>query len=233
MLRTCGRKLIVAMALAAALAWLGAGPAAAQAPQKTPLFARVALSEKNFVYLQIQGHELRAAMSIEGLQTATPVKSLTSMTAPLFPEFTLPLPADQLPAGVTAIKARMALQEYQVPTSQGTALKKFISGQVTLCRTDDQKVAWQYVANSGAEAAADAEKAQSIGLPDLDHVKAVVLAKPANGKLGIGLRLMAGDIPLTDVFKNRRPVQAKMTVTDAAGAEKASKTGSLAAFGFS
>ena len=60
-----------------------------------------------------------------------------------------------------------------------------------------------------------------------------VIAKPAHGKLGVGLQVLAGDALLIDVYKDGKPVRAKVTVTDAAGAEKASKVGSLSAFGFS
>ena len=89
----------------------GASPAAARYSQETPVFARIVVSEKSVVYVQIQGTELRAAMSVEGLQAIMPVKMHMNFSdAITFPEFTLPVPADQLPAHVTAIKANLCLQ---------------------------------------------------------------------------------------------------------------------------
>ena len=224
MLRTCGKGMMVAVAGVAALVLVGAGCTIEQTSQ-TPAFARIAVSEKSVVYVQIQGDELRAATSAAELQTAAPVKAGS--------EFTLPLPADQLPAGVTAIKARLGLQQYQVRNSEGPALTRFISGQLTVCRTDDQKVEWQYVSQCGVQAFADVVKARSLELPDPDKVKATLEINPASGKLAIGLRLTADGAALTDVRKDGRPVQVKMVVADASGAEIASKVGALADFGFS
>jgi hypothetical protein len=236
MLRTCCRKLTVATAGVAALVWLGAVLAVAQTPQKTPVFARIAVSEKDAVYIwiQVQGTELRVATTVPGLKTAEPVKALPGVTNGLqFGSFALPISADQLPAGVTAVNAKLGLVQVRISTNGQIETKPAICGQLTVCRPDAQKVAWQYVARIGVLADADANKAQYINLPDLDNVKATIQAKPANGKLGVGLQLMAGNAALTDVLKDGHPVQAKMVVTDASGAVKLSKDGPLSAFGFS
>jgi hypothetical protein len=218
---------MVAMACFAALAWLGAGQAAAQAPA----FARIAVSEKSVVYVRIQGGELRAAMSVEGLQTAAPVKMCASSTREIaFPEFTLPVPADQLPAGVTPIKA--SLKWMRTWTTEATP-SIMIDGLLTVCRTDDRKAEWQYVSQVDVEAGASAEKAPSITLPTMDSAKAVLSAAPFPGRLGVGVRLTAGGAELTDVRKDGQPVQVKVVVADASGAEIASKTGPLTDFGFS
>jgi hypothetical protein len=224
MLRICGKKLRVAMAGVAALAWLGAGLAVAQTPQK-PAFARIALSKKSAVYIQIEGNELRAAMSVEGLQTATPGKAGS--------ECALPVPEDQLPAGVTAINANLRLMQLQVRTGQKIVPTPYIMGRLTVCRTDDQKAEWQYVSSVGIQGAATADKAASINLPDLDKVKAALAATPSKGKLAVGLRLTAGSAMLADVRKDGKPVQVQMVVTNASGAEIASKAGPLTTFGFS
>jgi hypothetical protein len=227
MLRSCGKRLMVAMAGVVALMWIWAGLADAQTSQRTPVFARIVVSEQSVVYIRIQGDELRAATSVEGLQIATPVK--------LRSEFALPVPADQLPAGVTAIKAKAQMAQVRVRTNGNGAVatKPYIYGQLTVCRTDDQKAVWQYVAGIGVLAGADAENAPSIKLPNLHNVKATVRAQPANGKLGVGLQVVAGGTMLVDVRKDDKPVQAKVIVTDASGAVIASKTGPLSAFGFS
>ena len=63
MVRTSGKALAGATAVAAALMWVMAHAAAAQNSQK-PAYARVVVSDKSVVYIQIQGNELRAAMSL-------------------------------------------------------------------------------------------------------------------------------------------------------------------------
>jgi hypothetical protein len=223
---------MVAMAGIAALMWLGAGLAAAQTSQNTPVFARIVVSEKSVVYIQIDGSELRAAMSVEGLKTAAPLKwSMESVKQFETGEFALPVPADQLPASVTAIKA--TLWTVLLRPSPGAEYAPHIYGPLTVSRTDDQKAVWQYLSRVCVLGGADAEKAPSIKLPSLDDAKAVLQAAPSRGKLAVGLRIMAGGVLLTDVRKDGQPVQVKMIVTDASGAEIASKVGPLSDFGFS
>jgi glycine cleavage system regulatory protein len=77
------------------------------------------------------------------------------------------------------------------------------------------------------------DHAQCIKLPDPADVKASLEATPATGKLSIGLRLTLYGAAMADVRKNGKPVQVKMVVADASGAEIASKVGTLADFGFS
>jgi hypothetical protein len=233
MSRTCGKRWVVAAAVAAALAWLGAGRADAQ----QAAFARITVSEKSVVYIRIQGGELRAAMSAEGLQTAAPVKMSAGSTREIaFPEFTLPVPADQLPAGAAPIKASLKWTRTWMPALDNAAAQVscvMIEGQFTVSRTDAQKVEWQYVSGRGVLAGVKAENAPSIVLPVVDDVKAVISTEPSQGRLGVGLRLSAGGDELADVRKDGQPVQAKVVIADASGAEIASKVGTLADFGFS
>ena len=225
-------KRIVGCVLAPALACLAAGCADVQI-QKTPVFAQIMVSEKSVVYVQIQGDELRTAMSVEGLQAAAPVKMhWSSVTCLEADHVTLPLPADQLPAGVTAVQANVGL--LHLGKNLFSPHAPFIQGVLTVSRTDDQKAVWQYGTMAlGVWAGKDAAKAPSIKSPNLDKLKAAIQAAPSNGKLAIGLRMMAGDAELFEVRKDGQPVQVKMVVTDASGKEIASKVGTLEDFGFS
>ncbi len=74
MLRACGKRRMLAAAGVAALVLIGAGCTSEQVSQ-TPASARIAVSEKSVVYVQIQGGEVRAAMSLEGLRSAAPVRT--------------------------------------------------------------------------------------------------------------------------------------------------------------
>jgi hypothetical protein len=233
MSRTCGKRWVVAAAGVAALAWLGAGRTDAQ----QAAFARITVSEKSVVYIRIQGGELRAAMSAEGLQTAAPVKmSMSSTRVIAFPEFTLPVPADQLPAGVKAIKATLSWERAWMPAADARASpvsRAMIEGILEVSGTDDQKAEWQYGSVVNVEAAANVEKASSVALPTLDNTKVVLSAEPSEGRLAIGLLLKAAGEVVADVRKDGQPVQAKVVIADASGAEIASKVGTLADFGFS
>ena len=91
-------------------------------------------------------------------------------------------------------------------------------------------LAWLGAGCAKVEPSADAPSSQS---PDLAKLKAVIGTKTSEGRLAIGVRIMDGEAPATDVRKDGQPVQVKMVVTDAAGTEVASKTGPLSDFGFS
>jgi hypothetical protein len=244
MLRACGKRLIVpigavtALIWVAALLWTESAPAAAMSGQNSqkPAFARIVVSDKSVVYIQIQGDELRAATSVEGLQSAAPVKSGRAARPGLAGgpfEFTLPVPADQLPAGVTAIKGKLGFALVSASVSGRDALSPYFYGQLIVSRLDSRKAEWQYVSQVGLIAGASAENAPEIKLPNLDKISAALEARPSSGKLAVGLHLTADVATLADVLEEGRPVQVKMVVTDASGAEKASKVGRLSDFGFS
>ncbi len=150
MRRIRSKRLIVAAACAAALSLIGAGCAGVQT-SKAPAFARIALSENSAVSIQIQGDQLRAAMSDAEAQAAAPVKA--------GPEFTLPVPADQLPAGVTAIKASLSLTQYQ------SGANAAIVGHLTVCRTDAEKAEWKYVSQLSVPAGPNWDHAQTSSCP--------------------------------------------------------------------
>jgi hypothetical protein len=218
-LRACGKRMMVAAAGGAALVLIAAGCAGVMPSRKTPAFAQIPLSENSAVYIQIQGDELRSAMSVEGAQTAAPVRAGS--------EFTLPVPADQLPAGVATIKASLLLTQFQ------SGANAAIAGQLTVSWTDDRKAEWQYVSQFSVPAGGCWEGAPIIKLPNPADVKASLEATPGTGKLSVGLRLTADGAALADVRKDGQPVQVQMIVADASGAVIASKVGTLADFGFS
>jgi len=210
---------IVAIAGIMALTLAGAGLFSGK---QGPGYLRINVSDKSAAYLEFEGAALRAAASMEGLKTAEPLPlRALNFRAAQSREFTLPIPADQLPAGVSAVKG--------IFTRTGSN----VSGQMGICRTDAQKVVWQCDAGILSGTGDHAEAAPAIQLPSLETLALVVTGAPSNGKLGIGVRLAAGDNPVTGVLKDGKPVPVQVSVTDAAGKEVAARNGPLADFGFS
>ncbi len=221
----------IALAAIVALA-LAAAALAEEQPGAKAACLRIIVSEKSVIYLQVQGLELRAAMSVEGLQSAEPMKMrLFGGTAAQARVFSLPIPADQLPAGVTAIKLGLWLG--QAPPSPKSLPGLYFTGKLTQCRTDAQKAEWQYVTSIASIAGSDAEKAPAIQLPSLAGLKLTVTAEPSKGNVGVGLALSAGTATLPEIRRDGKPVQASVSVSNAAGKIIAEKTGTLTDFGFS
>jgi hypothetical protein len=210
---------IVAIAGIMALTLIGAG--VLDVKQK-PGYVRINVSDKSAIYMEFKGAELRAAASVEGLKTAEPValRALGNQAA-RSPEFTLPIPADQLPEGISAVKGTF------------TRFGNRIQGQLGICRTDAQKAAWQCDVRVGSEAGENAAAAKPISFPKLEKLALTVTGRPSNGKLGVGVWLAAGNASVSDLSKDGRPVLVQVSVTDAAGNEAGAKKGPLADFGFS
>ena len=74
---------------------------------------------------------------------------------------------------------------------------------------------------------------QVIQLPTSEKLTLTVTAVPSDGKLGVGVRLMADDKEASGLSKDGKPVPVQVSVTDAKGNEVGSKTGPLSDFGFS
>lgn len=233
---------IGAIAVIAALTLIGAalegerGASAATAGPITPAYVRINVSEKTSVYLVFQGSEVRAAMSAEGLKVAAPIK-LGAMASPQ--EITLPIPADQLPAGITAVKASFTLYPLLEQVSGSGALTKIFLFrmslcQMSICRTDEHKAEWEYVVQGVFQPGDSADRAAAIRLPSLDKLAISVVGRSRNGALGVGVRLLpAGTTEMIEVRKDGKPVDMQVAVLDASGKEVASKTGPLTDFGFS
>jgi hypothetical protein len=197
------------------------GTGTARAPE-TPVYVRINVSEKTSVYLEFQGREVRAAMSAEGLTAATPSKPRQ--------EIALPIPADQLPAGITAVKSGLAASQ-AVTGSWGTTPAQ-VWGYLAVCRTDDRKAEWQCILRVASPAADSADKAPAIQLPDLTKLTLSVAGNPAAGSLGVGIRLLADKTELFDVRKDGKSVDAQITVADASGKQAGSTKEPLAGLGF-
>ena len=211
---------IVAIAGIMALTLAGAGVLSGS---RKPGYVRINVSEKSAVYLEFEGAGLRAATSAEGLKTAAPVPlPAVSNLAPRSGEFiTLPIPAAQLPEGISAVKGTF------------TRIGNNISGELGICRTDAQKVVWQCDVEIWSKTGDQAEAAQLISLPDLGKLRLAVTTVPSHGKVGIGVPLMSGNNPLSGVLRDGKPVSVQVSLTDAAGKEVASRNGPLTDFGFS
>jgi hypothetical protein len=211
---------LIAIAGIIALTLIGAGVLAG-APKAG--YVRISVSDKSTAFLQLDSAGLRAAMSIGGLRTAEPAKA-PALTVGLAsaPEVTLPIPTDQLPAGVTAVKVRLL-----------PGPGRSFTGKLALCRTDGQKAVWEYEENIGGMTGARPEEALTFSLPDLNGLKLRVTAVPSRGRVAIGLGLSAGLFALNEIRKDGKAVPVSVSVVDSAAMSLAQKRGTLTDFGFS
>jgi hypothetical protein len=218
------------IALAGGLAAMALLAGCAGAPEESS-YLRIGVSEKSVVYLQLQRDEIRAATSVEALPDSEPVRMsmagneprieieqpvpLAVTPAPRF-ELTLPVPAGELPSGLTAVRA------------------SFLDGvlALTLCRADDRNVEWR--CRTGwldYQAGGSAADAPVVKLPDAARIRLAITGVPMPGKLAIGLNLMSGRDTMYLARMDGKSIAAQVRVVNEAGKEVASRQGKLSDFG--
>ena len=135
-----------------------------------PAYVRINVSDKSAVDLEFERGTLRAATSAEGLQTAEPIPMrAVNFQTPQSKEFTLPIPADQLPEGITAVKA---------------SFERFgstIESRLGICRTDSQKALWQCDVLILSEAGGTAAAAKLVQLPNPKKLTLAIRTGPRTG----------------------------------------------------
>ena len=196
------------------------------------------------VYLQFEGKWLVIADSAKGLEKAKPIKALPAAKPPegmaeqyAFPEVDLPVSLD----GVARVTAIFGISRY-ASTRSGrgpgqqteTGEPNFWEARVYTHRKDSGGATWRYLVLTGGDVttSSDPESGTALPMPNMSDLTFSLAAVPSPGKLGIGLRLMAGRFPLNDVRRNDDPRLASVEVTDADGAVMASEAGDLEKFGF-
>ena len=187
--------------------------------QKTG-YVRINVSDKSAIWLNgTKGTELRAAASAEGRRPPEPValRALGNQASES-PASTLPIPADQLPEGIWAVKGSFR------------RFGNMVLGQLGICRTDEQKVVWQCDVRVTSSTGDTAVGAGTMQLPGLEKISLNVSAKPSNGKLGVGVHLTASINQVSDVRKYGKPVLVQVSVTDASGNEVGAKEGAVDRF---
>ena len=209
---------------------------------KTPAYVRADFfNSGSSVYFECKNNELRTATTAEGLNTAVPVGAVRTVggnsadSMVRFPEIALPIPANQFPAGVTAVKATFCLYGVEGPDYRINGMPDtYLSGEIGICRTDDQQSEWQYVMQGAMHACDSADKLPDTKWAELGKVITFsVKGKSANAALGVGVSAEAGTVHLSDIRKDGIPVDVHVTVLDASGKKVASGTGPLSAYGFS
>ena len=214
-------------ALAAALI-LCADPLAA-----APAYTRIRISPTTTVYAEFNRSLLRLATTVAGVKSATPLKAKQSAQDFLvFPEVSLPVAADALPAG--CIKVRAILYLRLLPTGvPGSANRTWHAyGIVGPSRTDEEGALWTYWFRVEAPTGAKPEQAQVMQVPDPGGLRLTVVAKAQQREIGVGVRVMAGAAELYDIQKSGHAPQAHVLVRDADGNGVASERGPLSKFGF-
>jgi len=198
-----------------------------------PGYARIVVSPRATIYLQFYRGEMRMAADVSGFQHARPVAAEYILTQQywVFPQVTLPVPDGALPASAQQVEAQVTLLVR--PDARTRKSAWYVGAWLAPARKDEQGTLWAYRAYARAPLAAAPDQAQELAVPDLAKLQAVVTAKEAKGKIGVGVQLKSGAAQITDIRKDGRSAPVvEVAVRDADGRVVASKRGPLTAFGF-
>jgi len=221
------RRVAPVVALAAALVLFSAPLAAA------PAYSRLQVSPTTIVYAQFELGQLRMATTVAGLKTAKAIKAKQSTPDSLvFPEVSLPVSADALPAGVSRVRAVLYLRLLTTGDPSTRSRTWYAYGVVGPSRADQDGALWTYWFNVGAPVGAQPEQAQVMRVPDPGDLKLSVVAKAQRQEIGVGVRVTAGAAELYDIQKSGQTAQMRVLVRDADGNGIASERGPLSQFGF-
>lgn len=136
-----------------------------------PVYARIAISDKASLYLQMAGDELRMATSADALKDAPAVKAIKPEfkgQPPIFFHVPLAIPADLTPPGMTG--AQITLTASKMTPGYPTL---WIAGKLEMNYADGKGTPWTYNQQLRGQAAAAPETAPIVGS----------LARPAAGRV--------------------------------------------------
>lgn len=225
------------------LAAVSRGEAAAQ--QRTAYF-RIQVSPDCTIYGLLRQDELRLAPDPDQLAAVTPVKATKVDNTPrvpdyewkeyTFPEVAVPVPADRLPEGFSAMKATLHYRTGSVTSrGRGSAARdlSYVRGQLGLVRKDEAGGLWTYCWDGYAQTGPAPEKAPAVQVPRIGRLSLQVSTETKK-KLNPGVAVLAksGEMQLSDILKGGKSVEAHLQVTGPDGGTVASEKGPLSKFGF-
>jgi hypothetical protein len=198
-------------------------------------------ARKSVIYLKFQGDEFRAAASIKGLRSAAPIKLHAADSSMMSDEFMLPFPDDQFPrqilqgcfirlAHYNDVKCGAAMLE---PSGDFKRAEDWVLGNLSIFPTEDAKTDWTCWVPVRLPLGRSPGRAPAIELPTFKPLKLTIQTVPAGDKLGIGLRVHAGNVEVAAIQQGRfKNVTAQIRLVDEAGVEVASKTDGFPLLGF-
>jgi len=203
------------------------------------------------VYVQFTNDTLRCAASIEELATAKPVRAPRSQRFQYdagpseyvrgyqFPETDLPISGKGIARASAALRIFRTYRLQRSARSQPTR-STYVAGEFRIAKQDGTGTVWTYTF-SGSVTPESRATTQAMGnpatspimdIPDLDKLKLTIETKVEGKKARIGLRLMAGEVWISDLARGGKGAPARLEATNKEGKTVLSEQGDLKKFGF-
>lgn len=200
-----------------------------------PNYLRIAVSQKLYVYAQFEGKELRMATTVQGLETAKPVKAERyTRQYVMFAPTDLPKPANRVLGAWSNIKAGFFLftppKGMKVPAGAGDW---FAGAELYLSRNDARRAVWTYTLRSQVHTGTVPTGAPAIIVPRTARLSLKIESEPkGKDEMGIGLRVTAGKSHVGEITRNGKSTQAQISVWDPGGRVVDSRKKALSDLGF-
>jgi len=171
-------------------------------------YLRVGTSDKDFVYVQIEGDSVRVAKTSEGLKDAKPIKGRSSRSYKFFSNVKLPLaPRDSKTTYVASFSVR--------PRGKVT----YLYGMAN-CNLVSDKATWGFQCSMSSVLGDNADKASLVKVVPPAEGKATLTFnnKPGRKKdMGIGVMLGVDGVKVYNVMDGKSRAKAKVTIKDSSG----------------
>jgi hypothetical protein len=195
-----------------------------------PLYARINISPKLTLYARFYGTEIRSATTVGGLTSARPIAGHKQKSGELaFPEIVVANPQPTQRQEPTAVRVRFGLVG-SVRVGAGRAVAA--GALFGLCRPDAQGSVWTCWFSLAVPLGNSLEHCRGLDLPDLADLKLDVVTKAEGRKVGVGVRVMAGDALVAGIHRDDKRVEAHVVVRAPDGHIIVSESGPLSKFGF-
>ena len=231
-----GRR-VLRCALAAALVAVLL-PIEGAAARRQSAYFRIAVSPECTIYGLVWDDMLLLADDPDELADAAPIRALALETgtggAYPVPEAVLRVPAEVLPRASIQAKASLhyVFGTYRFPHPEAGREFAWLSGQLGWQEGHESGV-WAYWRSVWSKVGTRPRTAPVLEMPPMGPLALKITTKAlGKRKVGIGARVMAGEVELQQVTRDGENAPVRLRVLDGSGEEVSAEEGDLEKFGF-
>jgi hypothetical protein len=226
------------LAVAIGLCFIATGATRDGPVAETSHDVRMVLGDETSFVIRLTGDRMRMARSVEGLANAELIRGTHRLAGDgvylaNYPARFLPIAEDELPENTQWVQVGLTLQIVpETIRDRAPELRNTLMIQWTVWGGDERRGRWQLDAFDTVRFEPDAHAAPEVTVPRLDDLDLAMTTgvDPEAMTLGVSLLLRSQDLPVTQLLRNGRPIEANVRITDGEGRLLTEETDDLSAF---
>jgi hypothetical protein len=198
------------------------------------VYGKLILFKDCVLYAKAEGDTMRFATGPEGLNDAPIIKGRSDRNGIWFNDVSIPIPAEGVPQGFSGASGRFYFYTKRV-VKDADGSYQFIPGTVAtlwLSSLDDRNIRWDYVFQPKMDMLGELDQAPEAHGDLSEGINLDIALTSADSDVYVGLHLASGNLPMENIMRNGSPAPVEVALFGPDGEQVASKTGTLADFGF-